>query len=78
MRQPNVPVLLFPVPKDFPPPVAIGDKLPDGRTIGPLCDRFNMGGKTIWRFYVSDPPPKTEIRRRPEKIITEAMAKSMA
>lgn len=55
IRDPSTPTRLFPVPKGFPPPVAIGDKLPGGATVGPLCDRFDFGGKTIWRFFVAEP-----------------------
>lgn len=55
LRKPAEPTRLFPVPKGFPPPVAIGDKLSDGTTIGPLCDKFDVGGHTCWRFYVELP-----------------------
>jgi hypothetical protein len=63
-RDPSVPTRIFPVPKGFPPPVKIGDKLDGGVTIGPLCDRFEMGGKTIWRFYVSEPGIRRRMARK--------------
>ena len=56
-RSPQSPTRLFPVPKGFPPPVAIGDTLEDGTTILHLCDRFDVGGRTCWRFYVSEARP---------------------
>lgn len=64
-RSPQAATRLFPVPKGFPPPVAIGDKLDDGTTVGPICDKLEMGGKTIWRFYVSEPPTKEQRELRP-------------
>lgn len=43
---------LFVVPMGFPPPVSIGDRLPNGLTVCQFSDRFVVGNKSFWRFFV--------------------------
>ena len=73
VRDPVAPTRLFPVPKGFPPPVAIGDTLPGGVIVGPLCDRFGSGGQTVWRFYVQEPEPPVHISVPLGQVVSRVM-----
>lgn len=50
--EPLAPTRLFVVPLGFPPPVQIGDALTGGWVVCQLCDRFKLGNRSVWRFYV--------------------------
>ena len=51
-RSPAGETRILVTPQGMPPPVAIGDKLPGGLTVCQLCQRYVLGGKVIWQFYV--------------------------
>ncbi len=63
--KPLAPTAMFFSPKGMPPPVTTGDRLPDNKKVGLLCDRIPFASRTIWRFYVHTDKERVALKPLP-------------